>query len=653
MKLARHQARAERAVRWLRGRALLAGLVVIGATDLAAALLWPLLSGDGMALPGAVRVAVLGGLALVIFGGAALQTLRLRRDPAAVARRLGAAAVGVPGDPLHRRVQNLLEELSIAARIGVPRAFVLEDAPTIDAWALGMDRDRAVIVVTRGALTLLARDELKAVLAHEIAHVAIGDARLNTELIGMTHGLQSPMAFGRALLARARSDRHGPGLLLALPIAAVGSVACLLGWPAERAAWAVRGGLGRRREQAADALAITLTGEREPLGSALRKVLGQRRTTARPSSWHGFGRDAALRDRVRRVCRHDAAPIDPEPAAEGACDEPELPQLPSSLRAEACVRGPTCGAGADRQCACPQAVAIERLMQATRDAAGAAALLVALFERPGQPAPQWAAGWSASVSRHPALRAALQALPPRAVRALRSPLIALAAARLRTLSRPAREALRVTVCAHACDETGFEPVAWVDAAVLRRRLVPEAGAARRWPWADPIEARSVRVLFALLAQCAQVSEARADRAANAAIRALGLRAIGGSPGPLTPESLERALAQAAALPALDRPLLLRRLAGLLPADTDSGAEGFDLLRALAAALGCPPPKGPAPAPGRGAPPRIDRFAALPDPVSGPIPSEIGGATVAVRGGRVSAVPVATGRVHRAIEDAHA
>jgi hypothetical protein len=95
------------------------------------------------------------------------------------------------------------------------------------------------------------------------------------------------------------------------------------------------------------------------------------------------------------------------------------------------------------------------------------------------------------------------------------------------------------------------------------------------------------VLFAMVAHCAHVSEIRAERAANAAIRALGLDPIGGSPSRLTLESLERAVQSAGRLPPLDRPLLVRQLVALLPAD--AGTEVRDFLRLLCVAIDCPSP----------------------------------------------------------------
>ena len=151
MNFARHQAQADRTARRLIWLHALASLAVVIGINAAAALIWQLLFGAAPYPKGffLTNTLVVSGL---IVGGAWIETARLRDDGALIARRLGAVPVDPVNDPLHRRLQNLLEELAIAARIGVPRAFVLEDEPSINALAAGLDRNRSVVVASRGAL---------------------------------------------------------------------------------------------------------------------------------------------------------------------------------------------------------------------------------------------------------------------------------------------------------------------------------------------------------------------------------------------------------------------------------------------------------------------------------------------------------------------
>ncbi len=665
MNFARHQAQAERAGRRLLGLHALATIAVVVAVDAIATLLWHLIFGGASEPPRGFHATNIGVVVGLVVGGAWLETERLREDGAIVAHRLGAVAIDPASDSLHRRLQNLLEELAIVARIGVPRAFVLEDEPTINALTAGMDRNHSVVIVTRGALERLTRDELQGVLAHEVSHVVNGDVRLNTRLIGLNHGLQWVSLFGRSLLSAALRrvrdrDLGALGVAAAVPMALAGTVLRVVGAIGAIAAHAIQAGIGRQREYFADAQAIAFTRSRDGLGGALRKVAGQaaalRRETAAAgepavdprraaamrhpywqnvshlllvgsaSSRRWFETHPPLRERVQRIYGRTMTPVEPRTLDERQRREPELPALQFAIAAGdpgagavaslASPHAPASGAawvdtvpidppadGGEAAGAEPvfapgalpgsalidglRASASARLVQATRDPAGAAALVVALVETPGQASPSWDPGWSAAAARLPALRESLAVLPPDAVHPLRWPLMELAVARLRPLSRPSRETLLATLRGVVQADERVTLREWIYFGLLRLRLAPQPHAPRLPVLADPVDARCVRVLFALVAHCAHVSEAKADRAANAAIRALELAPIGGSAGPLTLDALDRAVRRAAQLPPLDRPLLVRRLVALLPAD--AGAEVRDFLRLLCVAIDCPPP----------------------------------------------------------------
>jgi heat shock protein HtpX len=84
-----------------------------------------------------------------------------------------------------------------------PTAWVLPRDDAINALAAGWGdgdehRDTAVIV-TRGALERLTREELQGVVAHELSHIQHGDTRLNMQLVGMVWGLQLLWMLGRSL----------------------------------------------------------------------------------------------------------------------------------------------------------------------------------------------------------------------------------------------------------------------------------------------------------------------------------------------------------------------------------------------------------------------------------------------------------------------
>ena len=599
---ARQQGQSERAVVRLRWMHALASLSVLLFIDL----VW---IGIVAALPD--RLGSIAQIGLVVLSGAVLSLIagpawtglrRLRDDPACIAERLGASRLDSLGDPLHRRLQNLLEELALSAQVGVPRAFVLEGEDRIDALTVGMDPNRSVVIASRGALNRLTRSELQGLLAHEIAHLVAGDVRLNTWLLGLNSGVHRLPGIG-ALAVRA-----------------------------------IESGVGWHREYAADALAADLTGQSLGLGNALRKTLGlstqadsqvdpvqpmssiqsavpglsllwfsgacgglgaathrivlsQRleRLLGEPARSLSAGEltddahhlEAALpdldletnpahrpADRPRRIRLDTSAPIAlDEPALDGASN----PSNPSPISA---VQPPA-------------PTAVMRLVRATREPEGAAALLVALLDAPGRPAPSWGRNWLVAGQRFEALQAAVAELTPDARKALRWPLLELAVPRLGPLSDPMRLSLLQTARDRVCAEGECLPLDWIYLVLVGIRLDAQASDPRRGHAGEMPDSRSVRILFALVAQEAGVDEVRMDRAANAAIRELALPSVGGSAGALSLAAVEAAVERLRGLPPLARPVLLRHLVAIQARDASSSTA--ELLRILGVAIDAPQP----------------------------------------------------------------
>jgi Zn-dependent protease with chaperone function len=87
-----------------------------------------------------------------------------------------------------RRFRNVAAEMAVAAGISAPRLYVAED-PSLNAFAVGSPDGDGAVIVTRGLLEHLERDELQAVVAHEVGHIRNGDARLATVLFGLSRAL--------------------------------------------------------------------------------------------------------------------------------------------------------------------------------------------------------------------------------------------------------------------------------------------------------------------------------------------------------------------------------------------------------------------------------------------------------------------------------
>jgi heat shock protein HtpX len=96
----------------------------------------------------------------------------------------GAWELIEPATPEQKQLVNVVEEMAIASGLPRPKIWVVPD-PDPNAFATGRDAATASIAVTEGLLTRLSRDELQAVIAHEMAHIQNLDVRLMTLLAGM------------------------------------------------------------------------------------------------------------------------------------------------------------------------------------------------------------------------------------------------------------------------------------------------------------------------------------------------------------------------------------------------------------------------------------------------------------------------------------
>jgi heat shock protein HtpX len=78
--------------------------------------------------------------------------------------------------PKHQMVLDVVQEMALAARMPVPRAFIIDD-PAPNAFATGRDPANSVICVTQGLVDEMDREELQGVLGHEMAHIRDYDIR--------------------------------------------------------------------------------------------------------------------------------------------------------------------------------------------------------------------------------------------------------------------------------------------------------------------------------------------------------------------------------------------------------------------------------------------------------------------------------------------
>lgn len=211
-----------------------------------------------------------GATLLVIVGGSTLRFWQLRDGGAALADMLGARRIDPSSAvPAERQLINIVEEMAIASGIPVPELFVLDNEQAINALVAGHRATETCVIVTRGALEQLDRDEMQGVIAHEFSHVFNADMRLNLRLIAVLAGIVAIGKTGEFLLHNARFahfDSRGrrqnavPALLLAgVALMAIGYIGLFFGR-------LIKAAISRQRELLADAGAVQFT--RNPAGIA-------------------------------------------------------------------------------------------------------------------------------------------------------------------------------------------------------------------------------------------------------------------------------------------------------------------------------------------------------------------------------------------------
>lgn len=113
-----------------------------------------------------IAALIIGSIQALVsyYGGAALVLM------SAHARQL------LPDSPKHQVVLDVVREMALAARMPVPRAYVIDD-PAPNAFATGRDPAHSVICVTQGLVDEMDREELQGVIGHEMAHIRDYDIR--------------------------------------------------------------------------------------------------------------------------------------------------------------------------------------------------------------------------------------------------------------------------------------------------------------------------------------------------------------------------------------------------------------------------------------------------------------------------------------------
>ena len=218
--------------------------------------------------------------------GAGIARYGFATGPKKVLWATGARELTDPATDKERQLVNVVEEMAIAAGLPRPKIWIVPD-PDPNAFATGLDQAKSHIAVTQGLLDLCTRDELQAVIAHELGHVKNLDVRLMTTLAALV-GAVALMhdGMGRLMASGFRGGSGGGGSRggkkggagqLAIILLVFWVITWLL---APLITQLLAMAVSRRREYLADAMGAQFTRNPMALASALQKIEGAEAPTA-------------------------------------------------------------------------------------------------------------------------------------------------------------------------------------------------------------------------------------------------------------------------------------------------------------------------------------------------------------------------------------
>lgn len=218
------------------------------------------LTSNGLSVGGLLAFSLVMG-----FGGAFISLLMSK--PMAK-WSTGAKVINDSNDPTHMWIVQTVARFSDKAGIRMPEVAIYEGEP--NAFATGAFRNSALVAVSTGLLASMQRQEVEAVIGHEVAHVANGDMVTMTLIQGVMNTFVVFISrivgyFVDKVVLRNQDDAPGIGYYVSTIVLDI-----LLGFVAAMiVAW-----FSRQREFRADAGAAQLMGRREPMIGALARLGG-------------------------------------------------------------------------------------------------------------------------------------------------------------------------------------------------------------------------------------------------------------------------------------------------------------------------------------------------------------------------------------------
>jgi heat shock protein HtpX len=176
-----------------------------------------------------------------------------------VLRMYGAKEVDATTAP---ELYGMVQELAAKAKLPMPRVYIIPQMQP-NAFATGRNPENAAVAVTEGLMRLLPRDEMKGVLAHEVAHILHRDILTQTIVTTMVSAISMIAQLAYFLpLSSSSDDDDGPNPLVSLLLLILAPIAGAL----------LQAAVSRTREYEADRVGAALCGRPSALAKALHRI---------------------------------------------------------------------------------------------------------------------------------------------------------------------------------------------------------------------------------------------------------------------------------------------------------------------------------------------------------------------------------------------
>ena len=227
-----------------------------------------LLGVDRFLTANGLNMTALAGFSLVIGFGGAIISLLISKPMAKFST--GARVINQPQTADEAWIVETVRRFADKAGIGMPEVAIFDGAP--NAFATGAFKNSALVAVSTGLLQNMTKEEVEAVIGHEVAHVANGDMVTMTLIQGVMNTfvvfLSRVIGYAvDAFLRRGSDSNSGPGIgyyvtTIVMDIVLGFLAAIIVAW------------FSRQREFRADAGAAGLMGRKQPMINALARLGG-------------------------------------------------------------------------------------------------------------------------------------------------------------------------------------------------------------------------------------------------------------------------------------------------------------------------------------------------------------------------------------------